>query len=143
MERWLHILLVLVSGAHGACPDSSWRENTATGKCYKIAPGYVGHGQCTTSCGSGASLACVKDGVDDAFIQDWMRHEGIPGTPRTVVWLGNYRTSSGWSQCSNGQSSSYVNWTEPATDGGISQYPHLTPLKAYLRSGTPPRFTKS
>ena len=124
MERSLQILLVLVSGAHGACPDSSWRENSATGKCYKIVPGYVGHLECATSCGaaaSAASLACVKDEQDDKYIQDWLRYEGIPGTPRKIAWVGNYLASSGWSQCSNGQSSSFVNWTNPAADSNVPE----------------------
>ena len=40
-----------------------------------------------------------------------MASEGIPGTPRTVFWIGNYNNGAGWSQCSSGASNSHTNWT--------------------------------
>ena len=84
------VLLPLFAGlVDCACPDASWRENPATGKCYKIVPGYVAHGRCASSCGASASLACIQDTADEQYVQDWMTNEGIPGTPRKVVWIGN------------------------------------------------------
>ena len=113
MERGLLVLSVLVRGASAACPDPSWtHENTAKNKCYKIAPGYVGHSSCAALCGTEASLACIEDSADDMFVQNWMATEGIPGTPRTNVWIGNYLQDDGnWSKCSNGVSVSYTNWS--------------------------------
>ena len=110
-------LLVSFAQAQGTCPDATWRVNPATAKCYKIAPGYVGQGECADACadaGTSASLACVQSSDDMAFFQAWMNTEGIPGTPRKVFWIGNYKPSetAGWSQCTSGQASSYTNWTD-------------------------------
>ena len=115
--RAVHAALLWVN-AVAACPDSSWRSNAATGKCYKIAKGYVAHGDCAASCGSAGSLACIKDVQDELFLHNWMQTEGIPGTPRTNVWIGSYY-QNGWSQCAGGQASSFANWTaaEPVYDG--------------------------
>ena len=108
----------------GHCADSTWRENDATGKCYKIVPGYVGHADCAESCGAGASLACIQDANDDEFVYNWMLSEGIPGTPRKILWIGNYYTSAGgWAQCSNGQSSTYTNWTSHGGDEPVDGKP--------------------
>ena len=73
-----------------ACPDATWRENPATGKCYKLMEGYVSHFHCAAICGTEASLACVQDSTDNEFFTTWMLHEGIPGTPRTMFWIANY-----------------------------------------------------
>ena len=103
--------LAALAYVDGACPDSSWRENQATGKCYKIPRGYVSAGDCTKACGSAASLACIRDDQDNHFVDDWIRTEGIPGTPRTMLWIGNYRPSTTWSACSNGDTVGYTNWS--------------------------------
>ena len=88
----------------GACPDSTWRENPSTGKCYKIPRGYVGQWSCPEKCGAGASMACPEDERDNEFIATWLRTEGISGTTRMTLWLGKYYTASnGWSKCAGGQ----------------------------------------
>ena len=78
--------------ALAGCPDDTWRHNGITDKCYKIAPGYVGTGGCTEKCGVDASLACIQSAADHEYLYRWMMDEGIPGTPRQVMWIGNYRT---------------------------------------------------
>lgn len=47
-----------------------------------------------------------------------METEGIPGTPRTNMWLGNYYTKT-WKQCAGGQRTTYANWNnvEPLYEG--------------------------
>ena len=75
--------------ALAGCPDDTWRHNSVTDKCYKIAPGYVGTGGCTEKCGADASLACIQSAADHEYLYRWMMDEGIPGTPRQVMWIGN------------------------------------------------------
>ena len=69
--------LLLAAAAHAlaGCPDGTWRENSATGKCYKLAPGYVAHGGCDAKCAeeaslasSEASLACIQSELDNEFV---------------------------------------------------------------------------
>lgn len=114
------LIAVMLAVATASCPDSSWRENPATGKCYKVPQGYVGHWSCPDKCGPQASLACLEDNVDNQFIANWLQTDGIPGTPRATLWIGNYYTSSnGWAQCAGGQFFAYANWTmeEPVYAG--------------------------
>ena len=101
--------------ALAGCPDDTWRHNGITDNCYKIAPGYVGTGGCTEKCGVDASLACIQSAADHEYLYRWMMDEGIPGTPRQVMWIGNYRTDDdtdgNWTGCTGGQTTSYTNWT--------------------------------
>lgn len=120
------VQFLLVGLARSACPDSTWRENSATGKCYKIPRGYVGHWSCPDLCGMEASLACIEDGADNDFISEWLRSDGIPGTPRMTLWIGHYYAgSNGWSNCAGGQVSSFTNWTttEPLYVGSAFSNP--------------------
>ena len=117
--------LLLAAAAHAlaGCPDGTWRENSATGKCYKLAPGYVAHGGCDAKCAeeaslasSEASLACIQSELDNEFVFEWLKTDGIPGTPRLALWIGNYRldtdANGSWTGCTGASASSaYTNWT--------------------------------
>ena len=102
--------------ALAGCPDDTWRHNSVTDKCYKIAPGYVGTGDCVEKCGADASLACIQSAADHEYVYRWLTDEGVPGTPRQQVWIGNYRTDDdtdgNWTGCTGGQTTSYTNWTK-------------------------------
>lgn len=101
--------------ALAGCPDDTWRHNSVTDKCYKIAPGYVGTGDCGEKCGADASLACIQSAADHEYVYRWLTDEGVPGTPRQQVWIGNYRTDDdtdgNWTGCAGGQTTAFTNWT--------------------------------
>lgn len=101
--------------ALAGCPDDTWRHNSVTDKCYKIAPGYVGTGDCVEKCGTDASLACIQSAADHEYVYRWLTDEGVPGTPRQQVWIGNYRTDDdtdgNWTGCAGGQTTAFTNWT--------------------------------
>ena len=101
--------------AFASCPDDTWRHNGVTDKCYKIAPGYVGTGDCVEKCGADASLACIQSAADHEYVYRWLTDEGVPGTPRQQVWIGNYRTDDdtdgNWTGCAGGQTTAFTNWT--------------------------------
>ena len=111
----LTLLAVALSGAFASCPDDTWRHNSVTDKCYKIAPGYVGTGDCVEKCGADASLACIQSAADHEYVYRWLTDEGVPGTPRQQVWIGNYRTDDdtdgNWTGCAGGQTTAFTNWT--------------------------------